>query len=74
MKIVCQLRPKIKQDEDSQARGLNTFLKGWWKDREDRLVKEIFRSLKKKQTQELISRLRKKDGDLVASDALAGDT
>lgn len=67
MKAVQALRSSIQRTEETQAKQLQCFLKGWWRETEDRPVKEIFKTLKRKQVQEAVPLLTKKDGSRAGS-------
>lgn len=67
VKEIAEMRSQIKTAEEIQAKQLQTYLKGWWKEREDRPLKEICKTLKRKQDQEFLPLIVKKDGSLAGS-------
>lgn len=54
VKEISVIRAHLKLVEEIQTKQLHTFLKGWWKEREDWPIKEIFKTLKRKQDQDLL--------------------
>lgn len=67
VKEIAEMRSQIKTAEEIQPKQLQAYLKGWWKEREDQPVKKICRTLKRRQDQELLPLLVKKDGSLAGS-------
>lgn len=60
-------RASLKDLEMLKAKELNLFLKGWWAEKEDRPVKELFRKLKKKHELDFVPLLMKEDGSKARS-------
>lgn len=57
-----QLRTSLKREEEHQCKDMKIF--EWWLTKEDRPVKEMYRSLKKKLEEEHIPLLKKPDGKI----------
>ena len=67
-KEIIEIRSGLRAAEEIQAKDLQVFLKGWWKEREDRPVKEIFKTLKRKQDYEHLPMLEDHNGDTASSE------
>ena len=68
VKDIAEIKAHIRIAEEQQAKSLQVYLKGWWKEREDRPVKEIFKTLKRKQDYEQMPMLESPEGVLVGSE------